>query len=83
MTKPKFSLAAALLAGCCLAAPVLAATATRAAAVATASHDLRAQELHDLAVEAYVYLYPLVMMDTTRRMSINVPAGVKVPTCSS
>ena len=77
MTKPKFSLAAALLAGCCLAAPVLAATATRAAAVATASHDLSAQELHDLAVEAYVYLYPLVMMDTTRRMSINVPAGVK------
>jgi hypothetical protein len=77
MTKPKFSLAAVLLAGCCLAAPVFAETATAAAAVAAASQDLKAQELQDLAVEAYVYLYPLVMMDTTRRMSTNVPAGVK------
>ncbi len=33
------------------------------------------QEALDVAVEAYVYLYPLVMMDTTRRQAVNVEAG--------
>ena len=33
------------------------------------------QEAHALGVEAYVYLYPLLMMDATRRQMTNLPAG--------
>ena len=35
------------------------------------------QEARAIAVEAYVYLYPLVTMDVTRRQMTNLPAGVK------
>ncbi|MEK8225365.1 hypothetical protein NKG05_03345 [Oerskovia sp. M15] len=38
----------------------------------TLSNDLRT-----LSHEAYVYLYPLVMMDLTRRQATNVEAGVR------
>jgi hypothetical protein len=33
------------------------------------------QEAYDIGVEAYTYLYPLVLMDTTRRQAVNVEAG--------
>jgi hypothetical protein len=33
------------------------------------------QEAHSIGVEAYLYLYPLVTMDLTRRQMTNVPAG--------
>ncbi|WP_046862759.1 DUF1254 domain-containing protein [Microvirga massiliensis] len=33
------------------------------------------QQAHDIAVDAYVYLYPLVTMDVTRRQITNVEAG--------
>jgi hypothetical protein len=33
------------------------------------------EEAHALGVEAYVYLYPLLMMDATRRQMTNLPAG--------
>jgi hypothetical protein len=32
-------------------------------------------EAHALGIEAYVYLYPLLMMDATRRQMTNLPAG--------
>ena len=35
----------------------------------------RNDELQEIAVEAYLYLYPLLMMDTTRRQMTNVDAG--------
>ena len=35
------------------------------------------QEAHDIGGEAFVYLYPLVTMDVTRRVMTNLPAGVK------
>jgi hypothetical protein len=31
-----------------------------------------------IAVEAYIYLYPLVLMELTRRQGTNLPAGVKL-----
>jgi hypothetical protein len=33
------------------------------------------QEAFEIGVEAYTYLYPLVLMDTTRRQAVNVEAG--------
>lgn len=36
------------------------------------------QEMQDIAEDAYVYLYPLVTMDVTRRVMTNVEAG-KIP----
>ncbi len=33
------------------------------------------QEAFEIGVEAYTYLYPLVLMDTTRRQATNVEAG--------
>src|SRR5690606_21620243 len=35
------------------------------------------QDLLDLGVEAYIFLYPLVTMDVTRRVMTNVPPGAK------
>lgn len=34
-------------------------------------------EIEQIANEAYLYLYPLVTMDVTRRLATSVPAGVK------
>ena len=33
------------------------------------------EQAYEIGLEAYTYLYPLVLMDTTRRQSVNVPAG--------
>jgi hypothetical protein len=39
--------------------------------------SLTAEEALQIGVEAYIYFYPLVSMDVTRRVMTNVPAGVK------
>jgi hypothetical protein len=36
---------------------------------------LSEQDAYEIGVEAYTYLYPLVLMDTTRRQAVNVEAG--------
>ncbi|ROR46934.1 DUF1254 domain-containing protein [Kitasatospora cineracea] len=38
---------------------------------------MMSDDLQTLAHEAYVYLYPLVTMDVTRRQAVSVPTGVK------
>jgi hypothetical protein len=45
---------------------------------ATAGNPVSNKEAGDIAVEAYVYLYPLVTMDVTRRQATGVEAG-KMP----
>ena len=35
------------------------------------------QEAYEIGVEAYVYFYPLVTMDVTRRLMTNLPSGMK------
>jgi len=32
---------------------------------------------NQIAMEAYLFLYPMVLMDVTRRIATNVPLGVK------
>lgn len=39
---------------------------------------LSEQEAHDIAMEAYIYSYPLLMMDATRRQATNVAADKTV-----
>jgi hypothetical protein len=43
--------------------------------VAAQAKPISEQEAHGLGVDAYLYLYPLVIMDLTRRQMTNVPAG--------
>lgn len=43
-----------------------------------ANRSLSADQAEALAREAYTYLYPLVLMDTTRRQATNVAAGQAV-----
>lgn len=42
---------------------------------AAAEGPVSEEEARDIAVEAYVYFYPLVTMDVTRRQATNVEAG--------
>ena len=60
------------------AAEVKAKVETEAKAVADAAKELEAREA---AIDAYVYAYPLVTMEITRRVMTNVekPAGSKAP----
>jgi hypothetical protein len=41
------------------------------------AEELTPAQARAIAVEAYVYAYPLVMMDVTRRLMTNLPAGKK------
>ena len=79
MLKSGYSIVVILLAAICLCAPASAQNGIQPKVKVPDGKVVSnaGQDLHDLAVEAYVYLYPLVMMDTTRRVSTNAPAGVK------
>jgi hypothetical protein len=57
-----------------LASLACAATPDRANA-AQAQEIVSAQDVHDIAVEAYLYFYPLISMDVTRRQTNAVPGA--------
>jgi len=42
-----------------------------------AAESIDSREACQIGIEAYVYLYPLITMDVTRRVMTNVPAGEK------
>jgi hypothetical protein len=49
--------------------------ATLAGPRPAAAQSLSAEEAQDIATDAYVYFYPLVTMDLTRKQLINTPPG--------
>ena len=67
-----------------LARTLVAVTATAVLSLTaspTRAQDLTAEEAASIAVDAYVYLYPLVTMDLTRKQMTNVakPDGLSAP----
>jgi hypothetical protein len=63
------------------ASPVLLGAGLVAPSVACAAETVSEQEAHSIGVTAYLYLYPLVTMDITRRQLTNVakPEGIHTP----
>lgn len=57
---------------------ILAMVLSFIASSAFAGEPVGAKEVEDIAVEAYIYFYPLVTMDITRRQETGVEAG-KMP----
>jgi hypothetical protein len=53
----------------------LGAAAVQPSTAVAQSAPIGEQEAHAIGVDAYLYLYPLVVMDLTRRQMTGVPAG--------
>ena len=54
---------------------------TASAALAQQAQPISEQEIRDIARDAYIYAYPMLVMEMTRRVSTNVekPAGAHAP----
>ena len=48
-----------------------------ASSQAQSTNSLSVQEANEIAIEAYHYFYPLISMEVTRKVTTNVPAGIK------
>ena len=59
---------------CILTAPLVACVASLPAH-AGASEPITAEAAHAIAVDAYLYFYPLITMDITRKQSVNIEPG--------
>ena len=65
---------------CALSAVLLlGAMVCQSSPVAAQAKPISDQEVSAIAADAYLYLYPLVIMDLTRRQMTNVPAGKEPP----
>lgn len=53
----------------------MTATTTTTAPASTAKPTAAEQDAYEIGLEAYIYLYPLVILDTTRRQAVNVEGG--------
>jgi hypothetical protein len=53
----------------------LIASVSLATTPARSADRITEQDAYEIGVEAYTYLYPLVLMDTTRRQAVNVEPG--------
>ncbi|MGH7131359.1 MAG: DUF1254 domain-containing protein [Phycisphaerales bacterium] len=75
------TLAAVLILSACVALPSAAGAQPPAAPAPTAPGALTPDEARQIAVDAYIYGYPLVTMDWTRRVMTNVsqPEGTRAP----
>ena len=51
------------------------ASALAIGGAATSAYAITEQEAQDIAVDAYVYFYPLVTMDVTRKQFTNLEPG--------
>ena len=58
-----------------LAGVMLATSFTMAGGGFAQAKDLTQAEANEIAVEAYLYLYPLITMDLTRRQLVTIKAG--------
>ena len=63
------------LAGALSGLLILGAVAAQPSSAVAQSAPISEQEAHAIAAEAYLYLYPLVIMDLTRRQMTSMPAG--------
>jgi hypothetical protein len=61
-----------------VAAALIGSLAAMASLSRAEPAPLSGQEAHDIAMEAYIYVYPLVTMDVTRRQATNVQADKTV-----
>jgi len=66
-----------IIAGAVTVAFAIGTIAGRSGAVAAEVKPISEQEASAIAVDAYLYFYPLVTMDITRRQMTNVAAGEK------
>jgi hypothetical protein len=65
-----------IMIACLLGASIFAVPSSQVRA--QAANAITEQEAHDIGVQAYLYFYPLISVDVTRRMAINVEPG-KIP----
>src|SRR3954454_12587225 len=62
----------------CLVPALLVAWATVPPALAHADEPITQEAAHAIGVDAYLYFYPLVTMDITRKQSVNIEPGKEV-----
>jgi hypothetical protein len=71
----KLKRTASVLVTICLALALWAAPAVAQASATSSTPTLTDEQAHAIAVDAYLYFYPLISVDITRKQSTNVEAG--------